>query len=60
MTTKRATRIYKPTMHTARVSQETRHETVPEFVSYFYEFARDDAAMVRLLDRALKERYGSR
>jgi len=60
MTTNQATRIYKPTMHRAPLNQETSHETVPEFVSYFYEFVRDDAAMVRLLDRALKERYGSR
>jgi hypothetical protein len=33
-------------------------ESVLEFVAFFYEFVRDDAAMVRVLDRALKERYG--
>jgi hypothetical protein len=34
-------------------------ETVLEFVAYFYDFVRDDAEMVRTLDRALKQRYGT-
>lgn len=34
------------------------HEAVLEFVAFLYEYVRDDAGMVRLLDRALKERYG--
>jgi hypothetical protein len=34
-------------------------ETVQEFVAYFYDFVRDDAEMVRTLDRALKQRYGT-
>ena len=51
--------VYKPPVHTAPANQETRRETVPKFVAYFYEFVRDAAAMVRLLERALKERYGS-
>jgi hypothetical protein len=51
--------IYKPPVCAAPADREIRDETVPEFVAYFYEFARDEAAMVRLLDRALKERYGS-
>ena len=58
--TNQAMRIYKPAVYEGPAKQEVRSETVPEFVAYFYEFARDDAAMVRLLDRALKERYGSR
>ena len=49
-------RIYRPATR-VRAGQVSG-ETVPEFVAYFYEFVRDDAAMVRLLDRALKERYG--
>ena len=53
-------RIYKPPLHAAPAKEAGRGETVPEFVAYFYEFVRDDTAMVRLLDRALKERYGSR
>jgi hypothetical protein len=36
------------------------HEAVLEFVTFFYEFVRDDAQMVRKLDLALKERYGVR
>jgi hypothetical protein len=34
------------------------HDGVLEFVAFFYEFIRDDEAMVRVLDRALKKRYG--
>jgi hypothetical protein len=50
-------RIYRPAV-ASPAGQGAGGETVPEFVAYFYEFVRDDAAMVRLLDRALKERYG--
>ena len=58
---KRVSRIYRPPghAHAAPASREASGETVPEFVAYFYELVRDDAAMVQALDRALKERYGS-
>ena len=34
-----------------------KRESVQEFVAFFYEYIRDDAAMTATLDRALKERY---
>ena len=36
-----------------------REETVQELVAFLYEFIREDAEMVRALDRALKVRYGA-
>lgn len=37
---------------------DDQEDTVEEFVAYFYEFVRDDAAAVAALDRVLKARYG--
>ena len=37
--------------------QDQEGETVEEFVAYFYELLRDDAAAVAALDRVLKARY---
>ena len=34
-------------------------DSIEEFVAFFYEFVRDDAALVRVLDRVLKARYGN-
>ena len=35
-----------------------RKESIHEFLAFLYSTVRHDAAIVRLLDRALKERYG--
>jgi len=53
-------RVYQLTGERALATQDTRRESVSEFVAFFYEFVRDDADVVRVLDRALKERYGSK
>jgi len=52
--------VYRLTGERALAKQDTRRESVSEFVAFFYEFVRDDADVVRVLDRALKERYGSK
>jgi hypothetical protein len=36
-----------------------RDNSLQEFIAYLYSVIRDDEAMVRVLDRVLKERYGS-
>ena len=33
-------------------------ESIPEFIGYLFSFIRHNTEMVRLFDRALKERYG--
>jgi len=57
MTRNQAIRISRPPVRAVTPNKEFRRESVSEFVAYFYEFVRDDVAMVQLLDRALKERY---
>ena len=37
--------------------QQRREETVQDLIAYLYSVVRDDEAMVRVMDRALKERY---
>ena len=37
--------------------QQRREETVQDLIAYLYSVVRDDEAMVRMMDRALKERY---
>jgi hypothetical protein len=39
--------------------QPKRNDSLQDFIAYLYSVIRDDEAMVRVLDRALKERYGS-
>ena len=44
----------------AAARKDVEAAAVLEFVSYLYNFIRDDAAMIARLDHALKERYGQR
>ena len=41
----------------SRTGLDPEGETVEEFVAYFYECVREDAAAVAALDRVLKARY---
>ena len=46
-------------MRYAGREREQDQETVQEFVTFLYDYIREDAEMVRTLDRAMKARYGA-
>ena len=54
----RISRVYRPPVCAAVGRTEPAAESAAEFVAYFYEFVREDAALVLLLDKVLKGRYG--
>jgi len=47
------------TLRAAGGGGSTSRDSIEEFVAFFYEFVRDDAALVRVLDRVLRARHGT-
>ena len=61
------TKIYTPRFRGPRLAQpapghhqqqdQSRQDTVPDLIAYLYTKLRDNEAMARIMDRALKDRY---